>query len=132
MFIENIRLVATKHATDNAGMMSRMRAELGMRQSSAPSASGYIIQSKIKKAMSAYSRDSSSMDRTISVDRMITRLNKYSLDELKYLHSVLMENGVMSLFETIRLSRKKLISKINAANREVKDRDDSDFNMNDL
>jgi hypothetical protein len=123
MIIENIRLVATKNVTENYGMMSRMRSELGMRQSQAPSASGFIIQNKIKRAMAEYARNLSTIEKTISIDRMISRLDRYSLDELKYLHSVLLEEGIIKLFDTIRMSRRVLISKINAINRHKEELD---------
>lgn len=112
--------MATKNATESFGMMSRMRAELGMRQSQPPSASGFIVQNKIKRAINEYARNMKTIEKTISVDRVITRLDRYSLEELKYLHQVLQEDGVMKLFDAIRMSRKSLIKIINE-NKPVED-----------
>jgi len=106
--MENIRLVATKNATDNHGMMSRMRAEMGIRQSGTPAASGFIVQNKIKKAINEYARTVGSIEKTISLDRMITRLSKYDLVELQYLHGVLVDEGVAELLGKIKLSKKNL------------------------
>ena len=113
---DNIRLVATKNATDSFGMMSRMKAQLGMRQSQSPSASGFIFQSKIKRAINEYSKSMCTIEKTISTDRMVTRLDRYSLEELKYLHQILQEDGVLKLFDAMRLSRRKLINQINELN----------------
>lgn len=124
---ENIRLVATKNATESFGMMSRMRAELGMRQSQPPSASGFIVQNKIKRAINEYSRNMKTIEKTISMDRMITRLDRYSLEELQYLHHVLQEEGIMKLFDAIRMSRRTLIKLINKMNSDKQEKPDPDI-----
>ena len=90
---------------NNSGEFSKLKSELGLRYAAAPSVSSYILQTKLKKAIKNYD-GGGSLKAHIKKDRLITKLDKFGVNELNFIVHILESNGIDSAVEKIQQSAK--------------------------
>lgn len=85
-----------RNALDNHGEMSRFRSQNGIRISPSPSASSYIVCSRITRILRDYTAAKPSVSNR-KIDRMITKINKLSKTDLEYLYYLGTEESVQDM-----------------------------------
>lgn len=90
-----------KNAVNSAGELSRLRSRLGVRVSGANRPSEFIIVNKLKKAIQQAIHKADERMR-VTFDRLKTKLDRLTIDELEFLQSILGEDGFDQMITTIQ------------------------------
>lgn len=99
-------------AMDNHGEMSRFRSKNGIRISPSPSASSYIVCSRITRILRDYAAAKPNVSNR-KIDRMITKINKLGKTELQYLYYLGTEESVYDMVCTIGKTYGQILSESN-------------------
>lgn len=109
MFYTEFKLTpsALRSALERDGEMSRLKVMTGLRISSSPSVSTYIIEKKIRNILACYAQDMGWREMK-RVDKMISRMDKLSQVDLRYLHYLGTEESVSQMIEAMTMTHKKI------------------------
>jgi hypothetical protein len=115
MYYTDYRIVPSsmRSAMDRDGEMSKLRAMSGLRISSSPCVSSYIIEKRIRKILDQYTKCRPSSERK-SIDRMVTKLDKLDKSELEYLHHIGTEESVEDMVSVLKMTHSN-ITKLSSA-----------------
>jgi hypothetical protein len=91
-----------RYALERDGEMSKLRAMTGLRVSSSPSTSTYIIEKKIRNIVNHFAKDKGFQEQK-KCDRMITKLDRLATIDLVYLHHLGTEESVSEMIAILRL-----------------------------
>lgn len=88
---------------DRHGEMSRLRVSAGLRISSSPQVSSYIIERKIRSIIHQFG-ESIAKNQAKTVDRLINKLDKLGKPELEYLHYLGTEESVHDMVMVLKMT----------------------------
>ena len=98
----NISFVS-ENVQSKYGEMSKLKSSLGLRISSAPRSSSYIIQTRLKRAVNGYGAYQETVKQHVKRDRMITKVNSLSDTELMYFDHLLETEGLDEFIRVLEL-----------------------------
>ena len=129
----------SKSLLESSSAMSRFKAMTGFKVSVANTSSSYILISKIKRILKSemtrerfdelkyrYFSKSTEVRKEVFLDRLVSKIDMFDNDTLKYILHVYDNNGFVEVVDTLRLSQVKLRKLVNASVVKVKIIEDQD------
>lgn len=101
--------ITIKGALDRDGEMSRLKAQSGIRISSSPCVSTYIIERKIRRILEHYAKGVT-FKSARTIDRLINKLDVLEKVDLEYLHHVGTEESVDRMISTLKMTNASINS----------------------
>lgn len=92
-----------KIAMEKDGEMSKLRASSGIRISSSPAVSTYILEKKIRVILDQYSHTQPHTEMT-RIHRMITKLDKLQKVDLEYLNFLGTQESVYDMIKVLKMT----------------------------
>lgn len=92
-----------KIAMERDGEMSKLRASSGIRISSSPVASTYILEKKVRVILDHYAQTQSHKELT-RIHRMITKLDKLQKVDMEYLNYLGTQDSVAEMIRVLRMT----------------------------
>lgn len=131
----------SKSLLESSSAMSRFKAQTGYKVSVANTSSSYILISKIKRILKSemtekfdelkyrYFSKSTEVRKEVFLDRLVSKVDMFDNDTLKYILQVYESGGFVEVIDTLRLSQVKLRKLVSASIVKVveEQQDDDDF-----
>jgi hypothetical protein len=96
-----------KIAMEKDGEMSKLRASSGIRISSSPAVSTYILEKKIRVILEHYAQTQPHTELT-RIHRMLTKLDKLQKVDLEYLHFLGTQESVSDMIEALKMTHSNI------------------------
>jgi hypothetical protein len=125
----------SKNAVHSSGELSRLKSRMGIRVSGASRGSEFIIISKLKRAIHSAIAHADEK-RRVTYDRLTSKLDRLSLEELEWLHYLLGEQGFDYMITQIQIKatsiRKMAMKWKNSLLKELSEGDGSDIDLDPI
>ncbi len=139
-------MYSMKKLMESSSAMSRFKAQTGFKMSNANSSSSFILINKLKRMLREeltqekfdeikyrYFSKNTEVRREIFLDRLVSKIDMFDNDTLKYILEVYTERGLTDTVDTLRLSQVKMRKLVNplgnqkAKAKELVELDDEQF-----